>query len=81
MNEDTINGHAVIASAEIPDRAGCRPNMRVVLVDRGPSDNRPDRYVVSTAARGEPGWFQGHYITDLTDARAKFNELWERYVR
>lgn len=76
---DTINGHRVIASADIPQRLGCKPDMRVVLVDKG-EQHKYDRYVVSTAARGEPGWHQGHYITDFADARAKFIELWCRWM-
>lgn len=82
-NRDLVNGYPVIMSADIPDREGMRKNCRVIMVDRGADGGHYaefQRYVVSTAERGTPGWFQGNYITDVGEARAKFMELVEREI-
>lgn len=73
---DLINNYPVIASADLPDRPGLKAGCRVVLVDRG-ADSR-ERYVVLTATRGESGWHQGYYYSALSDARAKFDLLWQQ---
>lgn len=62
-----IHGFEVVADAAIPDSSGTRPNLHVVLVDRGPT-YRDQRYVTALWVKGDKEWMQGHYITRRKEA-------------
>jgi hypothetical protein len=71
-NLGQINGHNVIAKALLPDSEGCRKNLSVVLVDRGPHPTQIDRYVVSLYVEGDNGWLAGTYCVKYGEALAHF---------
>lgn len=66
----TVNGYRIIGAEMTPGGRGTRAG-HVILVDRG-ADRTFHRYVTAWLGQGDEGWDQGHYITDLAEARVDF---------